>query len=100
MLAVKEPVGRVNGGMKLRPGKPSAEKLDETAREFEAQFISQMVANMFSTVDPSESLGGSDTEEVYQSMLVNEYGKLVARTGGIGIADQVKEMMIKQQEVE
>jgi Rod binding domain-containing protein len=70
------------------------------ANDFEAQFISQMLGNMFSTVDSKEALGGSETEEVYDSMLVDEYGKLLARTGGIGVADQVKRMMIKQQEVE
>ncbi len=100
MLAVREMNLRPASGMKLRPAKVDAEKLNEAASEFEAQFVSQMLSNMFSTVDPSESLGGSDTEEIYQSMLVNEYGKIIARTGGIGVADQVKRIMLHQQEVE
>lgn len=100
MLAIKENVSRPSGGLRMKNAKANAEKMDSVANEFEAQFISQMLSNMFSTVDPSESLGGSDTEEVYQSMLVNEYGKIIARTGGVGVADQVKRMMIQQQEVE
>ena len=100
MIAVKESAPRVSSGFKLKGGKSSEEKLNAVASEFESQFISQMLSNMFSTLDPSESLGGSDSEEVYESMLVNEYGKIIARTGGVGVADQVKRMMINQQEVE
>ena len=99
MIAVKEATRA--SGMKLRGNaKVSPEKIDAVASEFEAQFVSQMLGTMFSTVDPHESLGGSDSEEVYNSMLVNEYGKILAKTGGIGIADQVKRAMISQQEVE
>lgn len=101
MLAIKENASRPISGLRLRGGhQATAEKIDETANEFEAQFISQMLSTMFSTVDAHEALGGSDAEEVYQSMLVNEYGKILARTGGVGVADQVKQIMIKQQEVE
>lgn len=100
MLAIKDTITRPASGLKMRGGKSSAEKIDSTANEFEAQFISQMLSNMFSTVDAHDALGGSDAEEVYNSMLTNEYGKIIARTGGVGVADQVKQIMIKQQEVE
>lgn len=101
MQAVKDTTSRPARGLPLRSNATASKaKIDETAKEFEAQFVAQMLSNMFSTVDPHESLGGSDAEEVYQSLLVNEYGKILARTGGVGVADQVKQMMIQQQEVE
>jgi flagellar protein FlgJ len=75
------------------------EQLTTVAKDFEAQFISQMLSTMFSTIDTKESLGGSDEEETYKSMLVSEYGKVIARTGGLGIADQIKRDMLKHQEV-
>lgn len=101
MLAVKNTTAAAANPLKLKgAGKLSAQKIDETANEFEAQFVSQMLSTMFSTVDPNEALGGSDAEEVYQSLLVNEYGKIIARTGGVGVADQVKRIMIGQQEIE
>jgi peptidoglycan hydrolase FlgJ len=101
MLAIKDVTTRANPGIKLRGGQAlTREKIDATAQEFEAQFISQMMSTMFSTVDTSESLAGSDAEEVYTSMLENEYGKIIARSGGIGVADQVKQILMKQQEVE
>jgi flagellar protein FlgJ len=100
MLAVKVPTVRpLNAPMKLRPGPASEAAVEHAAKDFEAQFISQMLSNMFSTVDPDEMTGGGDAEEVYQSMLVNEYGKIIARTGGVGVADHVKRIMIEQQGV-
>jgi peptidoglycan hydrolase FlgJ len=100
MLAIKENAIRPASGFKLRGNtKLSPEKIDAAAQEFEAQFISQMLSSMYATVDPTESLGGSDSEEVYNSLLINEYGKVIARTGGVGVADHVKRLMIDQQEV-
>lgn len=99
MIALKEAASRPTGGLKFKGSKASADKIDGVASEFEAQFISQMLSNMFSTVDAKEALGGSDSEEVYDSLLIDEYGKILARSGGVGVADQVKRIMISQQEV-
>lgn len=87
-------------GYSLTPKAPSMEKIEATAKEFEAQFISQMLDTMFSTLDPEESLGGSEEEETYQSFLIQEYGKVIERTGGIGLADHIKRAMLNLQEVE
>lgn len=78
----------------------SMERIEATAKAFESQFISQMVEAMYAGHDPKESLGGSDAEETYQSMLITEYGKIISRAGGLGIADQIKRSMLKMQEVE
>ncbi len=76
------------------------EKIEATAKEFESQFISQMLESMFATRDAKDSLGGSEAEETYQSMMITEYGKIISRTGGIGISDQIKDAMLKLQETE
>lgn len=94
-------LGGVGGLFKVAGAKGvTMEKINATAKEFESQFVSQMLEAMFATRDPSESLGGSDAEETYQSMLVQEYGKVIERTGGIGIADQITRSMLALQEVE
>lgn len=86
-------------GNLMGPAKASPEKVDEVAQQFEAQFISQMLQNMFSTVDSKNALGGGEAEEYYRDMLVDEYGKVIARSGGIGVADHVKREMLRMQEV-
>lgn len=100
MLAIKETGGRA-ALFKMKGAGKAADKIDAAANEFESQFISQMMSTMFSTVDKSDDAagGGSDAEDVYESMLTNEYGKIIARTGGVGVADQVKRVMLDQQEV-
>ncbi len=76
-----------------------AAKVDEVAADFEAQFIASMMENMFSTLEVDSEFGGGNAEEVYRSMLVNEYGKLIARTGGVGVSDHVRREMMRMQEV-
>jgi hypothetical protein len=44
--------------------------------------------------------GGGSGEDVYKSLLTQEYGKIVARTGGLGIADAVQREIIHMQEVQ
>lgn len=80
--------------------KMNSEQIDKTAEDFEAVFISQMLEHMFADVKTDENFGGGQAEEVYRSMMIDQYGKLMARTGGIGVADHVKRELLKMQEVE
>lgn len=93
--------GHATNLMKVKGAKGvTMEKIEATAKEFESQFISQMLESMFATRDVKDSLGGSEAEETYQSMMVSEYGKIISRSGGIGVADQIKKAMLKLQEME
>lgn len=94
--------GRLNAAQKAKLAAKGAspEKMDEVAQEFEAQFISQMLESMFSGVETNGALGGGESEETYRSMLIDQYGKLISRAGGIGVADHVKREMLRLQEVE
>jgi peptidoglycan hydrolase FlgJ len=95
-LETKRTAGNLRGASR----QVSPEKIDQVAQEFEAQFISQMLENMFSTVETGGVLGAGEGEEVYRSMMIDEYGKLMSRSGGIGVADHVKREMLRMQEVE
>lgn len=70
------------------------------AEEFEAMFLSQMLNHMFAGIETNEMFGGGHGEDVYKSMMVDEYAKVIARTGGIGVADHVKAEMIRLQEMQ
>ncbi|MCB1556217.1 MAG: rod-binding protein [Alphaproteobacteria bacterium] len=75
------------------------EKIDEAAQEFEAMFVSEMLKPMFEGVmEPDPMFGGGKGEEIFKSLMLDEYGKLIAKSGGIGIAEQVKAEMIRIQE--
>ncbi len=75
------------------------EEIDRAAQEFEAMFITEMMKPMFEDVmKPDPMFGGGKGEEIFSGMMLTEYGKLMAQTGQLGIADMVKEEMIRMQE--
>lgn len=69
------------------------QSLEEVAQDFESIFISQMLQPMFEGIKTDGILGGGFGEEIYRSMLIDEYSKDIASGGGIGIADQIIEEM-------
>jgi len=70
----------------------------EAAENFEAVFLTQMLQPLFEGLETDGFFGGGHAEGIYRSVLVDEIGKQVARSGGIGIADAVAREMIKMQE--
>lgn len=81
--------GAVNKGEKA---------LREAAQDFEAVFLSQMIKPMFDTVPTNSMFGGGNAEGIYRGMMVEEVGKSIAKSGGIGIADSVYRELLKLQE--
>lgn len=93
-------------GLALGNGRPPAlnktadpAAATRTAEDFEAFFLSQMIEHMFSGVEPDALFGGGEGEEVFRSMMFQEYGKAVAKQGGIGLAEMVQKEILKLQEV-
>lgn len=75
------------------------EQIDAIAQDFEAMFISEMMKPMFEGLEVDAQFGGGKGEEVFRGLLLEEYGKIMASTGTIGIADAVKRQMIEMQEI-
>ena len=76
-----------------------AAKARAAAENFEAFYLSQTFEQMFQDVEPDSMFGGGQGEKVFRSMLFQEYGKAVAKSGGIGLADAVQREILKLQEV-
>lgn len=73
-------------------------KLDAAAKDFEAVFLSQMLSHMFAGIETDGMFGGGHSEDIYRSMMVQEYGKILAESGGIGLSDALKAEIIAMQE--
>lgn len=81
------------------PGKTAnAEVAKKAAKEFESVFISQMLGQMFSGISTDGPFGGGQGEQMFRSLMVDEYGKQIASQGGIGLADSVTRSLLKHQE--
>jgi len=70
----------------------------KAAEEFESFFMTQMLEHMFEGIETDGYFGGGYGEGVYRSMMLQEYGRIIARAGGIGIADMVSRELINLQE--
>jgi len=78
---------------------PQQLALTKTAsRDFEAVFLSQMMSHMFEGVGTNPVFGGGAGEDMFRSVLVQEYGKQMAQGQGIGISSQLQKMMIQMQQ--
>ena len=83
--------------------KPLTEKelsrIDAAAQDFEAVYLTEMLRPMFEeTNKPDPMFGGGKGEEIFNGMMLDEYGKIMARAGGVGIAHYVRSEMIKIQQ--
>ena len=66
------------------------EALRAVAQEFEALFVKQMFGSMRSSLNPeNDMLHGGLSQNIFEDMLYDEYSKVMARTGSIGIADLI-----------
>ncbi|MAH05034.1 MAG: flagellar biosynthesis protein FlgJ [Alphaproteobacteria bacterium] len=72
---------------------------DEAAADFEAMFITQMLKPLFESIEVNPMFGGGKGEEIFQGFLIEEYGKSLGQAGGVGIADHVKQELIRIQEM-
>jgi len=87
---------RDDAGASLSPEVRS--KLRTKADEFQTMFLSQMLAPMFDTIEVDDTFGGGHGEEMFRSLLTNEYAKEISSSGNIGIADQVYRELLRAQE--
>lgn len=73
------------------------DKIDKTAEEFEAVFITNMLEQMFTGTELEKPFGGGSSEGIYRSMLIGKYAENMTKGDGIGVASQLKDSMYKMQ---
>ena len=96
-LAAGPAPGSAEPGSTLTPEQIA--KTRQSAQDFEAMAIGQLLQPMFNTVDTSKGLfGGGKGEAAWKPMMVDEMAKMLAKSGGIGIADSVMKEMLRIQE--
>lgn len=69
----------------------------KVAQDFEGLFIGMMVKSMRETVGKDKLTGGGHGEEVYRSMLDQQYVEAAVKRGGFGLAKQIEKDIIRQE---
>jgi Rod binding domain-containing protein len=77
----------------------SAAKAAAAAKEYESVFISQFLGSMFSGIQTDGITGGGQGEEMFRSLMINEYGKSIEQQGGFGLATKMQAELLKHQQV-
>ena len=72
-------------------------RIRQTAQQFEATFMAQMLRPMFEGLSTEAPFGGGHAEETWRGFMIDEMGKQITRAGGVGLADQVMAAMIRMQ---
>jgi flagellar protein FlgJ len=74
-------------------------KVAKTARDFEAMALGEFLKPMFAGADTKKNLfGGGDAEKTWKPMMVDEIGKQIAASGGLGLAGPIRDAMLRLQE--
>jgi Rod binding domain-containing protein len=61
----------------------------KAAKDFESVFISQFVGSMFEGIQTDGEFGGGQGEQMFRSLMLDQYSKQMANQGGFGIAKSV-----------
>jgi flagellar protein FlgJ len=67
----------------------------KVAREFESLMVNEMIKSMRATAGKDPLTSGGRGEEIYQSMLDQEYAQAIARQGTVGLARYIEQQLIK-----
>lgn len=73
--------------------------IDAVAKEFTSVFVTQLLNIMFEGVEVDENFGGGHAEETWRGLMMDEYGKEIAKTGGVGLTDMVKQQLLQYQQI-
>ncbi len=77
---------------------PQQRKAREGAESFESFFLTQVLDTMFAGIETDGPFGGGGAEKQWRSMLNEQFANAIAKSGGIGIADQLYRQILAIQE--
>jgi flagellar protein FlgJ len=98
-------IGKVDGGAQLAatqksgrmPAAGEAAAAKKVAKDFEALFVGMMLKSMRETTGKDKLTDGGHGEEMYHSLLDQEYAKALTERGGVGLAAMFEQQIGKSQ---
>jgi flagellar protein FlgJ len=70
----------------------------KAASQFESVFISQFLGSMFEGVSSDGPFGGGQGEQMFRSLMLDEYGKQMEAQGGFGLSAAITKQLLHAQE--
>ncbi len=69
----------------------------QSAKDFEAFFVTRMLETMFAEIKTEAPFGGGSGERAFRSFLHEAYADSIVERGGLGLADHVYAELIRYQ---
>src|SRR5690349_18884199 len=79
------------------PSAKNAAQADKVAKDFEAVFVNEFLGSMFDGIKADGPFGGGPGEEIFRSLMLEQYSKTIANQGGFGLAESVKRQLLSMQ---
>jgi Rod binding domain-containing protein len=70
----------------------------KAASQFESVFISQFLGSMFEGISTDGPFGGGQGEQMFRSLMLDEYGKQIETQGGLGLSAAITRQLLHAQE--
>lgn len=80
-----------------KTNKENNDKITEKSKELEGVFISVMIEPMFPNGKESDLYGGGNGQGIFRSLMIQEYGKIMANAGGVGLTKGIEKQLLQQQ---
>ena len=80
------------------PRVPAGGDARAVAEDFESFFLSQLLSAMFEGVGDENPFSGGPGERAFAGLLHEEYANVMARTGGLGLADRLTSEILRYQD--
>ena len=72
----------------------------KAAKAFEGTFISEFMGQMFEGIPTDGEFGGGEGEDMFRSLLTDEYSKQINASGGFGLSDAITRQLLHTQETQ
>jgi len=98
MDAVSVPLDLLRGpAAPSTPRGSTPEQIRRTAEDFEASFLSALLAPMFAGLSTEAPFGGGSGEQAFRGFMVEAMAKQATKARGVGLADHVERELLRLQ---
>ena len=70
----------------------------KAGKDYEGVFISEFMGQMFDGISTDGPFGGGQGEQMFRSLMLDQYGKQIAARGGFGLSDVITKQLLAHQE--
>ncbi len=70
----------------------------KAATDYEGVFISEFMGSMFQGISTDGPFGGGQGEEMFRSLMIDQYSKQVEARGGFGLSAAMTKQLLAHQE--